>query len=95
MRVRSKALVASVVIVAATTACSKLGNLQARKAFKDANTAYQAQNYAEAALKYQEVIATDPNVNNDLSLQILADNIVTGTNTSRDIQILPRAGIDR
>jgi tetratricopeptide (TPR) repeat protein len=60
--------VASVVIVAATTACSKLGNLQARKAFKDANTAYQAQNYEEAALKYQEVISTDPNVNNDPNL---------------------------
>ncbi len=69
MRVRSKAILASTAIIAgvAVTACGQLGNLQARKAFKDANTAYQSQNYAEAAAKYQEVVA-DPSVDSDPNL---------------------------
>jgi predicted Zn-dependent protease len=69
MRVRRKAILASTAIIAivALSGCSKLGNLKARKAFKDANTAYQAQNYNEAAARYQEVIAdastaSDPNL---------------------------------
>jgi tetratricopeptide (TPR) repeat protein len=69
MRVRRKAILASTAIIAivALSGCSKLGNLKARKAFKDANAAYQAQNYHEAAERYQEVIAdptaaTDPNL---------------------------------
>jgi tetratricopeptide (TPR) repeat protein len=62
MRVRSKAILAVVAAVAiASGACSKVGNLQARKAFKEANTMYQAQNYKEAVGKYQEVLASDPN----------------------------------
>ena len=70
MRVRSKAILASTAIIAAValSACGQLGNLQARKAFKDANTAYQAQNYVEAAARYQEVITTDPNVDTDPNL---------------------------
>ena len=62
MRVRSKAILASTAIIAAVavSACSQLGNLQARKAFKDANTMYQAQNYREAATKYEEAIAAAP-----------------------------------
>jgi predicted Zn-dependent protease len=44
-----------------------LANLQARKAFKDANTAYQAQNYTEAAARYAEVIA-DPQTAGDPNL---------------------------
>ena len=69
MRVRRKAILASTAVIAivALSGCSKLGNLKARKAFKDANTAYQAQNYHEAAARYEEVIAdpssaTDPNL---------------------------------
>ena len=69
MRVRSKAILASTAVVAAValSACGQLANLQARKAFKDANTAYQAQNYTEAAARYAEVIAdpqtaADPNL---------------------------------
>src|SRR6476620_7364738 len=62
MRVRSKAVLAALAIMAvASGACSKVGNLQARKAFKEANGLYQAQNYKEAADKYQEVLAADPN----------------------------------
>jgi tetratricopeptide (TPR) repeat protein len=67
MRVRSKAILAAVAALAvASGACGKVGNLQARKAFKEANTLYQGQNYKEAAAKYQEVLASDPNfITND------------------------------
>src|SRR5260221_6355367 len=62
MRVRSKAMLAAMTVLAiATGACSKVGNLQARKAFKEANGLYQGQNYKEATQKYQEVLASDPN----------------------------------
>jgi tetratricopeptide (TPR) repeat protein len=62
MRVRSKAILAAVAALAiASGACGKVGNLQARKAFKEANGLYQAQNYKEAAAKYQEVLQSDPN----------------------------------
>jgi tetratricopeptide (TPR) repeat protein len=62
MRVRSKAILAVVAALAiASGACGKVGNLQARKAFKEATTMYTAQNYQEAADKYQEVLASDPN----------------------------------
>jgi tetratricopeptide (TPR) repeat protein len=62
MRVRSKAILATVAVLAiASGACSKVGNLQARKSFKDANGMYQGQNYKEAITKYQEVLASDPN----------------------------------
>ena len=59
MRVRSKAILAATAIIAAValSACGQIGNLQAKKAFKDANTMYQAQNYREAATKYEEAIA--------------------------------------
>jgi tetratricopeptide (TPR) repeat protein len=62
MRVRSKATVAAAAIIAvvALSACGQLGNLQAKKAFKDANTMYQAQNYREAVTKYEEAIAAAP-----------------------------------
>ena len=50
MRVRSKAILASTAIIAvvALSACGQLGNLKARKAFKDANADYQAQRYEQA-----------------------------------------------
>jgi tetratricopeptide (TPR) repeat protein len=61
---------ASTAIVAAiaVSGCSQLGNLKARKAFKDANVSYQAQRYEEAAERYQQVIATDPNIAEDPNL---------------------------
>ena len=70
MRVRSKAIMASTAILAAVavSACSQLGNLKARKAFKDANVSYQAQRYDQAAERYQQVIATDPNIADDPNL---------------------------
>jgi len=62
MRVRSTAIlaVAAIVTAAALPACGQIGNLQARKAFKEANTLHQAQNYREAATKYEEAIAVSP-----------------------------------
>ncbi len=61
MRVRSKAILATAIIAAVgLSACGRIGNLQAKKAFKDANTMYQAQNYREAATKYEEAIAAAP-----------------------------------
>jgi tetratricopeptide (TPR) repeat protein len=62
MRVRSKAILAStaIIVAVASSACSQLGNLQARKSFKDANTLYQSQNYREATTKYEEAIAAAP-----------------------------------
>jgi cytochrome c-type biogenesis protein CcmH/NrfG len=67
--VRSKAILASTAITAAValSACGQFEHLKARKAFKDANTAYQAQNYTEAAARYSEVVA-DPNAANDPNL---------------------------
>jgi hypothetical protein len=55
MRVRSKAILAATAIIAAVavSGCAQFGNLQAKKAFKDANTQYQAQNYHEAAARYE------------------------------------------
>jgi hypothetical protein len=46
MRFQSRTILASTAIIAAVAfcACGRLENLKARKAFKDANTAYQAQN---------------------------------------------------
>ena len=63
MRVRSKAILAGAAIFLAVTsgACARVANLQARKAFKEANGLYQSQNYKEAAAKYQEVLTQDPN----------------------------------
>ena len=44
----------------ATSACSQVQDLKARMAFKDANAAYQAQNYREAATKYAEALELSP-----------------------------------
>ena len=62
MCLRSKAILASTAIIAtmAVSACGQLGNLQARKAFKDANASYQAQRYVEAAAQYEEAIKASP-----------------------------------
>ena len=36
--------------------------LQAKMAFRDANTLYSGQDYRGAAVKYEEAIAADPNL---------------------------------
>ena len=45
-----------------TVGCSQVGMVQAKRAFKSANTAYQAQDYAKAAELYEEAIKADPNL---------------------------------
>jgi tetratricopeptide (TPR) repeat protein len=45
----------------AATGCAKVGELKANKVFKDANMAYQKQDYKKAAPLYEEVVQNDPN----------------------------------
>jgi len=40
--------------------CTQYANLRARMAFREANTAYQGQNWKEATEKYEQVIAMNP-----------------------------------
>jgi len=40
--------------------CTQYGKLQAKRAFKEGNTLYAQQEYKRAAVKYEEVIAADP-----------------------------------
>ena len=44
----------------AVAGCEQVGVLKAQMAFKDANQLYQRQNYAEAAAKYEEALAANP-----------------------------------
>jgi tetratricopeptide (TPR) repeat protein len=46
-----------------TAGCAKVGEIKAKKAFKSANQAYQAQDYRKAGEFYEETIAADPNLN--------------------------------
>jgi tetratricopeptide (TPR) repeat protein len=46
----------------ASTGCAKVGEIKAKKAFKAANQAYQAQDYRKAAGLYEETVAADPNL---------------------------------
>ncbi|MDO8836001.1 MAG: tetratricopeptide repeat protein [Vicinamibacterales bacterium] len=41
-------------------ACGQVGKLQGKKAFKEANTFYQKQDYAKAAERYEQAIVADP-----------------------------------
>jgi tetratricopeptide (TPR) repeat protein len=43
-------------------ACSQVGKLNAKRAFKDANGLYQQQEYKKAAAMYEEAIAEDPEI---------------------------------
>ena len=60
MRTRSRAALLAAVLVLAglgASACGKFGMLKAQMAFKDANAAYQTQDYKKAIEKYQEALA--------------------------------------
>jgi tetratricopeptide (TPR) repeat protein len=63
MRVRGRAVSAGTAIILAVTlsACEKVATLRVAQTLKDANSSYQAQNYRDAAAKYEEVIQGDPN----------------------------------
>jgi tetratricopeptide (TPR) repeat protein len=76
MRVRSKAILAATAIIAAVavSGCAQFGNLQAKKAFKDANTQYQAQNYHEAAARYEEAIAASPDSEEGITAHFFLGN---------------------
>ena len=56
----SLAVVAMLALGSATSACSQVGELQARKAYKAANQAYQAQDYKKASELYEETIKAAP-----------------------------------
>jgi tetratricopeptide (TPR) repeat protein len=43
-------------------ACSQVGKLNAKRAFKDANSQYQQQEYKKAIALYEEAIADDPEI---------------------------------
>jgi tetratricopeptide (TPR) repeat protein len=55
-------LIAAVLAFGAFTSagCAKVGEIKAKKAFKSANQAYQAQDYKKAAGLYEETVAADP-----------------------------------
>ena len=52
------ALVATVGVM--TAGCSQFGKLRGQIAFKDANVLYQTQKYRDAAAKYEEAVAANP-----------------------------------
>jgi tetratricopeptide (TPR) repeat protein len=64
MRSLSGAASAGVAMLAlgsiAVSGCGKLGEVQSRKAFKEANAAYQSQDYKHAAEAYAQTIAAAP-----------------------------------
>ena len=43
-------------------ACGQVGKLQGKKAFKEANTFYQQQEYKKAAERYEEAVTADPDL---------------------------------
>jgi len=65
MRTRSRAaLLAAAVALAglSTSACGYINTLKAQMAFKDANTAYQTQDYKKAIDKYKEALGYKPDL---------------------------------
>ena len=56
----SAAVCAAVALAIAAAGCGKIGDLQGKMAFRDANGLYQAQDYRKAAAKYEAVIAAAP-----------------------------------
>ena len=59
----SLACVAMLALGSLTAGCGKVNEIKAKKAFKSANQAYQAQDYKKAADFYEETIVADPNLN--------------------------------
>lgn len=75
MRMRG-ALLGGVAVLALSslTACAKLGQLKAMKAFKDANVLYQQQEYKKAADLYESAVQNDPNGVNGEAYFFLANS---------------------
>jgi tetratricopeptide (TPR) repeat protein len=59
---RGQAILALMLLAAATTACGQFGNLKARKHLKDANALYAQADYRQAAVEYEEAIKSDPDM---------------------------------
>jgi tetratricopeptide (TPR) repeat protein len=59
MKVKATAVLALLAAVL-VTGCSQVGRLKGQMAFKDANLLYQTQKYKDAAVKYEEAIAANP-----------------------------------
>jgi tetratricopeptide (TPR) repeat protein len=55
-------LVIALTVAAVAAGCGKVNELKARKSFKDANVLYQQQEYKQAAVKYEETLALDPEI---------------------------------
>ena len=55
-------LALTAVLAFSSVGCAKVGEIKAKKAFKSANQAYQAQDYKKAAGFYEEAVAADPNL---------------------------------
>src|SRR5215475_4516263 len=55
-------LVVGVLGIASTIACSKVGELKAKMTFREANTAYQTQDYKKAAQLYEEALQQNPDL---------------------------------
>ena len=63
MRALSGASVAvAMLALSVAGGCSQFGQLQAMKAFKGANQAYQQQDFKKASSLYEEAIKADPNL---------------------------------
>ena len=65
MRTRSRAAILAAAVALAgmsTSACGYFGMLKAQMAFKDANTAYQSQDYKKAIEKYKEALEHKPDL---------------------------------
>ena len=59
---RATSLLIGVAIVGLSTAgCAKIGSVMAMFKFKQANQAYQAQDYERSARLYEETVSSDPN----------------------------------
>lgn len=54
---------AAMLAISTSVGCSQVGAVQAKRSFKAANAAYQAQDYKKAAELYEETIKQDPNLN--------------------------------
>jgi tetratricopeptide (TPR) repeat protein len=63
MRLRFEAVlaVAAMVLAVSSGACDRIAGIQGRRAFKEANALYQAQDYKGAAARYEETLKLDPN----------------------------------
>lgn len=55
--------VGAMLALSVSVGCSQVGQVQAKRAFKGANAAYQSQDYRKAATLYEEVVTADPNMN--------------------------------